>query len=145
MDAVPAALPPPSSSVLVVLALVPRDDWPAGAEPGGFVEEALSAPLPKGAVDAVTETDGVDASPVALGSAFPFGVFIAQDNANPGNTQNFKLVPWERVANAFDAPLRIESLPPPPTIASRPRPPRIVSLPAPPKTRFTPPSLVAPA
>ncbi len=54
-------------------------------------------------IDAVEDTDGIEVINVPLGNAFPYGVFIAQDgkNANPDETQNFKLVPWENIANAL--------------------------------------------
>ncbi len=54
-------------------------------------------------IDAVEDTDGIEVSNVPLGKAFPYGVFIAQDgkNANPDENQNFKLVPWENIANAL--------------------------------------------
>jgi 3-phytase len=60
-------------------------------------------------IDAVSETDGIDVTHLPLGPAFPYGVFVAQDNANQGksliNNQNFKLIPWERIAVAFKTPL----------------------------------------
>jgi 3-phytase len=54
-------------------------------------------------IDAVEDTDGIEVINVPLGKAFPYGVFIAQDgkNANPDENQNFKLVPWENIANAL--------------------------------------------
>lgn len=57
------------------------------------------------AVDAVTGTDGIDVTNVPLGSAFPMGVFVAQDDKNDKGNQNFKLVPWESVARAVVPPL----------------------------------------
>jgi 3-phytase len=54
-------------------------------------------------IDGATDTDGIDVTSVSLGDSFPHGVFIAQDgqNLNPPAAQNFKLVPWENIANAF--------------------------------------------
>ena len=51
-------------------------------------------------IDGVSETDGIDVTSANLGPAFPHGVFIAQDGRNiaPAERQNFKFVPWERVA-----------------------------------------------
>ncbi|MCS0639476.1 phytase [Streptomyces sp. LP05-1] len=53
--------------------------------------------------DDCEDTDGIDATATALGSAFPRGVFICQDGSNsaPGSSgnQNFKLVPLERVTS----------------------------------------------
>ena len=55
-----------------------------------------------GAVDAVTYTDGIDVVSAPLGSAFPDGVFLAQDDRNDGGgNQNYKLVPWGAVAEVL--------------------------------------------
>ena len=53
-------------------------------------------------IDGVSETDGIDVTSADLGPAFPHGVFIAQDGRNiaPTERQNFKLVPWQRIAAA---------------------------------------------
>lgn len=53
--------------------------------------------------DGVSETDGIDVTNFPLGSAFPNGVFIAQDDIkiNPDGNQNFKLVPWEAIAETL--------------------------------------------
>lgn len=56
-------------------------------------------------IDGCSDTDGIEATSSSLGSAYPFGVFIAQDGDNAGATQNFKMVPWDAVAKAFDSPL----------------------------------------
>ena len=48
-------------------------------------------------IDAVSDTDGIDATTASLGPAFPQGVFVAQDGKNDGGNQNFKLVPWQLV------------------------------------------------
>jgi 3-phytase len=48
-------------------------------------------------IDAVTDTDGVDATSASLGPAFPYGLFVAQDGKNDGGNQNFKLVPWQAI------------------------------------------------
>ena len=62
-----------------------------------------------GAVDGVSDTDGIDVSSAALGPAFPKGLFVAQDGANakPAARQNFNLVPWEAIASRFDPPLLV--------------------------------------
>jgi 3-phytase len=54
-------------------------------------------------IDGVSDSDGIDVINVPLGNAFPFGVFIAQDgwNSQPVAHQNFKFVPWEKIADAF--------------------------------------------
>ena len=57
-------------------------------------------------VDAV---GGIDVANVPLGPAFPKGVFVAQDNSNPGANQNFKLVPWESIAQTGSPVLTIDT------------------------------------
>jgi 3-phytase len=54
-------------------------------------------------IDKVSDSDGIDVTNIALGEGFPYGVFIAQDgwNNNPIAPQNFKLVPWEKIADSF--------------------------------------------
>ncbi|MDM8564056.1 phytase [Candidatus Halobeggiatoa sp. HSG11] len=54
-------------------------------------------------IDEVDDTDGLDVINIPLGEAFPYGVFVAQDgiNAMPQENQNFKLIPWERIADAL--------------------------------------------
>ncbi len=54
-------------------------------------------------IDGVSETDGLDVTAANLGIAFPNGVFVAQDgrNISPDERQNFKLVPWQRIAEAM--------------------------------------------
>jgi 3-phytase len=59
-----------------------------------------------GGIDAVTHTDGIDASPVALGPNFPEGIFIAQDDEDESGLQNFKLVSWGAIRAAFAPNLR---------------------------------------
>jgi len=58
------------------------------------------------AIDSVEDTDGIAATPLSLGPAFPYGVFVAQDgrNTDPDEKQNFKLVPWESIAQALRLP-----------------------------------------
>jgi 3-phytase len=51
-------------------------------------------------IDAVEGTDGIDVTSAPLGPAFPQGLFVAQDGVNDRGNQNFKLVPWEAIANA---------------------------------------------
>jgi 3-phytase len=62
-----------------------------------------------GRIDGTEDTDGIDVTSAALGPAFPRGLFVAQDGRNPGANQNYKLVPWESIAGAFQPPLRIDS------------------------------------
>jgi 3-phytase len=58
-------------------------------------------------VDEVTHTDGLDVTSAALGDRFPHGVLVVQDDDNDDGNQNFKLVPWERVATGTPVPLTI--------------------------------------
>lgn len=71
-------------------------------------------------IDSTEESDGADVINVPLGDKFPFGLLVVQDGANDpqnvvadgeeleNNSTNFKFVPWENVANAFDTPLLID-------------------------------------
>lgn len=61
---------------------------------------AVAADASKG-IDGASETDGLDVTSRPLGPAFPHGLFIAQDGRNvaPAERQNFKLVPWEQIAD----------------------------------------------
>jgi 3-phytase len=54
-------------------------------------------------IDGASETDGLDVTSANLGPAFPNGLVVVQDGRNitPAERQNFKLVPWERVAGAM--------------------------------------------
>jgi len=60
-------------------------------------------------IDGVSNTDGIGVASVFLGSAFPQGVFVAQDGHNSGGNQNFKLVPWENIATAITPSLIIDT------------------------------------
>ena len=66
-----------------------------------------------GSIDGVSHTDGIEVSGRFLGARFPNGILIAHDDANDdsGNSQhqNFKLVPWEKIARAFRPNLRINT------------------------------------
>jgi 3-phytase len=70
-----------------------------------------------GAIDSVQESDGADVINVPLGPNFPFGLFVTQDGSNePAKTidgenvnSNFKLVPWENIANIFPNSLKIDT------------------------------------
>ena len=60
-------------------------------------------------IDGVSQTDGIDVTNIFLNNDFPNGVFIVQDDINSeGEHQNFKLVPWEFIANSADPPLTID-------------------------------------
>ncbi|MCC5613838.1 phytase [Nostoc sp. CHAB 5836] len=74
-----------------------------------------------GAIDSVQESDGADVINLPLGPNFPFGLFVTQDGSNePAKivsdegeeeniNSNFKLVPWENIANAFPNSLTIDT------------------------------------
>jgi 3-phytase len=48
-------------------------------------------------IDGTSASDGVAVTTKPLGSAFPHGVFVAQDDADDGGRQNFKLVPLQSI------------------------------------------------
>jgi 3-phytase len=62
--------------------------------------------IANGVVDGTSETDGIDVTNFPLGPSYPQGLFVVQDGANVDGgakaNQNFKLVPWERIAAVFD-------------------------------------------
>jgi 3-phytase len=70
-----------------------------------------------GSIDSVQESDGADVINVPLGPNFPFGLFVTQDGSNePAKNidgenvnSNFKLVPWENIANALPNFLNIDT------------------------------------
>jgi 3-phytase len=51
-----------------------------------------------GSIDGVTHTDGIDVTSAPLGTGYPSGLFVAQDDRNDSGNQNFKLVPWSAIA-----------------------------------------------
>jgi len=54
-------------------------------------------------IDGASETDGLEVTSTPLGRLFPHGALVVQDGRNitPVERQNFKFVPWERVAAAL--------------------------------------------
>ncbi len=58
-----------------------------------------------GAIDGTIDTDGIDVIGYALGSKWPYGLFVAQDGINFDGFflkhQNFKVVSWEKIAKAM--------------------------------------------
>lgn len=54
------------------------------------------------AIDGTSDTDGIEVTAFPLGTAFPKGLFVAQDGGNKDamgklTGQNFKLVSWEKI------------------------------------------------
>lgn len=74
----------------------------SGAFLGKFKVEA-------GSVDGVSYTDGLDVTNFGLGGSYASGLFVAQDDRNDGGNQNFKLVPWDRIARSFGSPLAVDT------------------------------------
>jgi 3-phytase len=54
-------------------------------------------------IDGASETDGLEVASAPLGRSFPQGMVVVQDgrNISPVERQNFKLIPWERIAAAL--------------------------------------------
>ena len=59
-------------------------------------------------IDSVSETDGIDVVSSNLGSGFPEGLFIAQDDENDRENQNYKLVSWQKINRLLRHFQRIE-------------------------------------
>ena len=59
-----------------------------------------------GGADAVSGTDGIDATSAALGPDLPSGLLVVQDDENtaPAALQDFKLVNWAEIAKALKLP-----------------------------------------
>jgi 3-phytase len=66
---------------------------------GSFVVGANAA----AGIDGISETDGLEVTSAAAGPGFAHGLMIAQDgrNVSPPENQNFKLVPWDHIADAL--------------------------------------------
>jgi len=67
---------------------------------GGANAYVTSFRIVPGVVDGVTHTDGIAIASRRLGRRFAAGLFVAQDDRNDRGNQNFKLVPWTRIAHA---------------------------------------------
>jgi 3-phytase len=61
-----------------------------------------------GGIDSVSGTDGIDVSSANLGRGFEQGLFVAQDDENPGSTQNFKLVSWSSIVRAGGKSMQLQ-------------------------------------
>jgi len=66
-----------------------------------------------GILDGAEETDGLDVINLPVGDRFPNGVLVVQDGYNfegdTVSTQNFKMVDWAKIANAFSAKLSVDT------------------------------------
>jgi len=62
-----------------------------------------------GTVDAVSYTDGLDVTNISLGGNYASGLLVMQDDRNDSGNQNFKLIPWDRVAGGFSTKLSIDT------------------------------------
>jgi len=61
-----------------------------------------------GEIDGVEHSDGIDVTSFPLGTQYPMGMFIAQDNTNLEgidnnslSNQNFKMISWKDISNQF--------------------------------------------
>jgi len=59
-----------------------------------------------GTIDGVEETDGIDVTTVALGTAYPKGMFVVQDGFNYEGkkltSQNYKMISWADIESFFE-------------------------------------------
>lgn len=53
-----------------------------------------------GVVDGTSETDGIEVKLGNFGPDYPDGLMVVQDGANEGDTQNFKLISWKKIADS---------------------------------------------
>ncbi len=61
------------------------------------------------AIDAASNTDGIDTISTGLGPSFPSGLFVVQDGDNDPEENNFKIVPWETIARSTNPVLIMET------------------------------------
>ncbi len=66
--------------------------------------------LPSDSIDGVTQTDGIDVVNLPLGELFPTGLFIAQDDRNLAQNQNFKLCSWGDIVALLPECLSVDTL-----------------------------------
>ena len=52
----------------------------------------------------MTHTDGIDATARPIGARYPRGMFVAQDDDNAPERQNFKVVDWRSIERALRLP-----------------------------------------
>lgn len=72
-----------------------------------YVGSVRVAESSDGLIDEVTGTDGIDATATRLGSRFPDGMLVVQDDRNsaPNENQCFKLIDWRVVADSVNLQL----------------------------------------
>ncbi|WP_158636516.1 phytase [Luteimonas marina] len=63
---------------------------------------------PARGIDGISETDGLDVSSANLGPGLEHGAMVAQDGRNvlPVQNQNYKIVPWQAIAEALGLEMR---------------------------------------
>ncbi len=63
---------------------------------------------PAAGIDGISETDGLEITSRDLGPGFEHGAMVAQDGRNvlPVETQNYKYVPWQAIAEALGLEMR---------------------------------------
>lgn len=63
---------------------------------------------PQRGIDGISETDGLDISSANLGPGLEHGAMVAQDGRNvmPVQNQNYKIVPWQAIAEALKLEMR---------------------------------------
>jgi myo-inositol-hexaphosphate 3-phosphohydrolase len=76
-----------------------------------FEVDALARPEsePGASAAAAGQRLGIDVVGLPLGAAFPEGLFVARDAANPEGHRTFNLVPWGSIARALTPNLRIDT------------------------------------
>ncbi len=66
-------------------------------------------------IDGTTSSHGIHVTTTGLGPRFPKGAFIAQDSYNtpeidnPNASTNYKIIGWDRIADAFEPPLLVDT------------------------------------
>lgn len=64
-----------------------------------------------GAVDGITETDGLDVTALPLSPDFPLGLLVMMDDQNAGFTTNFKLISWKGIQSGLESQAQAQDEP----------------------------------